>query len=263
MVIGMVVTTVVLNLISIYLLFLDMNKNPLDRQRQTGGAKQEAAEGSAFPEKAEHTNEEDKPDVLQGEPAQTDKAPDDKPRLTRELLIYGIVMILLTVGIAVTMALLYTDNTFIFSIKRICLLSLLWPIAYIDLKSYRIPNLFIGAGLTYRGIILAFELFLENENLLHTVIADVIAAVALGLAALLCGLLIKNSIGFGDVKLFIVMGLLLSLDGIWSSIFVSLIISFVLSVILLISKKRTRKDVVPFGPALMAGTFISVFLTGM
>ena len=86
---------------------------------------------------------------------------------------------------------------------------------------------------------------------------------ALLLAAFLCTLLMKNSVGAGDMKLFVVMGLLLGMHGIWGAIFASLIVSFVVAIVLLVSKKKTRKDAIPFGPALVVGTFLSVFLTGM
>ena len=94
-------------------------------------------------------------------------------------------------------------------------------------------------------------------------LSEVIAAAGLAAAALLCGLLLKGSIGFGDIKLFIVMGLLLGLEGIWSAIFISLIVSFIISVYLLATKKKSRKDAIPFAPALMIGTYISIIITGI
>ena len=94
-------------------------------------------------------------------------------------------------------------------------------------------------------------------------LSEIIAAAALFIAAVLCTLCIKNSIGYGDIKLFIVMGLLLGLTGIWSAIFLSLIVSFVVSVYFLITKKKGRKDLIPFGPALVIGTYLSVCLSGM
>jgi leader peptidase (prepilin peptidase)/N-methyltransferase len=184
------------------------------------------------------------------------------PWLTKPFLILGIVMTVLSIGIAISLSLINVKNSFLFNIKRIALLSLLWPIALIDYKSYRIPNIFIIAGLSYRVIIFVFELVFEYEGIWTRGLSELIAAGALGLAALLCGLVLKNSIGFGDIKLFIVMGLLLGLGGIWNSIFVSLVISFIISIVLLITKKKKRKDAIPFAPAIMIGTYLSVFLTG-
>lgn len=185
--------------------------------------------------------------------------------LTRSkvMVVFSVLMTLLTLGIAVTFGLIYKSNSFCFSLKRLSLLALIWPLAYIDYKTYRIPNRFVILGLIYRGLILILELFLEYNGVWSRLLMEVIATAALLLAAFLCTLLMKNSIGFGDIKLFAVMGLMLGLRGIWSAIFLSLLFSFILSVILIITKKKTRKDVIPFAPAIVFGTFLSVFLTGM
>ena len=94
-------------------------------------------------------------------------------------------------------------------------------------------------------------------------LASCLFAAALLLASLLCILVVKNGIGFGDMKLFVVMGLLLGLDGIWGAIFMALIVSFFIALYVLITKKKTRKDAIPFGPALVIGTYLSICLSGM
>lgn len=183
--------------------------------------------------------------------------------LTKSAWIYAGVMSLLTVVMAVLLQKIYVDNSFLFSLKRLLLLGVLWPVAYIDFKTYRIPNLFIVSGLLIRAVLLIFEVIFEREVFVSTIISEGIASLALVIAALLCTLLIKNSIGFGDIKLFMVMGLYLGLSGIWSSIFMALLMSFIISVVLLLTRKKTRKDMIPFGPPIVIGTYLSVFLTGM
>ena len=178
-------------------------------------------------------------------------------------IVYCSLMFVGTVAASILFCTIYKDNGILMSLKRLALLSLMWPIAYIDYKTYRIPNAFIVFGIVCRVIIFTFELFLQSEYIWMTLLSEVIAAAALLLAAVLCSLCIKNSIGFGDMKLFIVMGLMLSLDGIWGAIFLSLIISFIISAYVLITKKKTRKDSIPFGPAIVIGTYLSVCLSGM
>lgn len=184
-------------------------------------------------------------------------------QISRGIIVYSVAMTLIIMVIAVTLQRVYGSNGLIFNIKRICLLTILAPVALIDYREYKIPNRFIIAGLVYRMLIIPFELLYDSENILQTFLSEIIACAALLLAAVLCRLCVKNSIGAGDIKLFAVMGLMLSLKGIWSAIFMSLIVSFFMSVYLLISKKKTRKDKIPFGPALAIGTFLTVFLTGM
>ncbi len=183
--------------------------------------------------------------------------------INKYVIIYSILMITITVLASFLFCTIYKDNGILMSLKRLALLSLLWPIGYIDFRTYRIPNAFIVFGLSCRAVIFVFELFLNGKAVWFTILSEVIAAVALLLAAILCGICIKNSIGFGDIKLFIIMGFLLSLDGIWSAIFLSLIVSFFVSAYVLITKKKTRKDAIPFGPAVVIGTYLSVCLSGM
>jgi len=189
--------------------------------------------------------------------------PADTKGIPVPVLIYSLISVALTIGISIAFPKIYPANSVWINIKRMVLLGLLWPVAYIDFKTYRIPNLYIIFGLICRAVILVFELLLENPYVWPTLISEGIASVSLVVASLLCILVVKNGIGFGDIKLFIVMGLFLSLDGIWSAIFLTLVVSFFAAVFLLLSKKKTRKDSMPFGPAIVIGTYLSVFLTGM
>ena len=179
------------------------------------------------------------------------------------LRLYSVLMIVVAVGLSLFITGFYRDNTFLFTLKRVIMLALLWPIAYTDYTAYRIPNLFIVSGLIARAAVLVAEFCWERDTLLSNLLTEVIASMVLFLMAALCALIVKNSIGGGDMKLFVVMGLLLGLQGTWGAIFLSLIVSFIVAVILLITRKKSRKDAIPFGPALAVGTYLSIFLTGM
>lgn len=186
----------------------------------------------------------------------------DQNEKSKKMLIYCIIAMFIVVGITCTLIYVYEDNSFIFNLKRICLLSVLWPVAYTDYKQYRIPNSFIVLGLIYRGLIIPIEL-LWSDAFIASFISEIIATAVLLIATVLCGVFIKNAIGAGDIKLFVVMGLLLGLEGIWNAMFLSLIISFFVALYLLARKKKSRSDNIPFGPAITVGTFLSIWLTGM
>ena len=183
--------------------------------------------------------------------------------IPKSVWIYSAVCIVLTVTVAAFFQKLYPHNSGWVNIKRMVLLGIIWPLAYIDAKTYRIPNKFILFGLISRAVILIFELLFGNEYIWASLISEVIASVALLLASLLCVLVVKNGIGYGDMKLFVIMGLLLGTEGIWSAIFLALIVSFVIAVVVLLTKKKTRRDAIPFGPAIVIGTYLSVCLSGM
>lgn len=187
----------------------------------------------------------------------------DKPiGSNKGLILYSIVMVLITVAVSVVETIVYDDIGIWARIKAIALLAIIWPIAYIDLKTYRIPNSFIIFGLITRALIFPFELINVSQPWL-VLLFDVIAAAALLIAAFLSSLCIKNAIGYGDMKLFVVMGLMLGMEGVWTAVFLSLIVSFIAAVYLLVTKKKSKNDLIPFGPALVIGTFISVCLTGL
>lgn len=186
----------------------------------------------------------------------------DSKKVTKYMIVYSIIAILVVVGITITLIMLYEDNSFIFNLKRVSLLAILWPIAYIDFKEYRIPNAFILMGIVTRVLLLFLEFFMD-EPIIVNLLSEIIAMVILVFGTVLCRLMIKNAIGAGDIKLFIVMGLLLGLDGTWGAVFISLIVSFFVAIFLLLFKKKNRNDNIPFGPAIALGTYISIFITGM
>lgn len=187
----------------------------------------------------------------------------ESEHISKTVVIYTVIVLFLVVADTLMLQMFYRDNSLTGNIKRIALLSLMGPVAYTDFKETRIPNQYILLGLAYRVILIPVELLISPEPFWATLLSEIIAAGALFIAAVLCRLCIKNSIGAGDMKLFLVMGLLLGLNGIWSAVLISLFVSFLLAVFLLITKKKTKKDSIAFGPALAVGTFLSIFLTGM
>lgn len=187
----------------------------------------------------------------------------EQNKAKRLAYVFSGIMLLLTEGVAVMYLTVYEDFTVWTAVKRLALLSLMWPVALIDYKTYRIPNSYIIYGLACRVLIFPFELIFSEPGVWQVLLGEVIAAAAMLLAAVLCGVLIKNSVGFGDMKLFVVMGLLLGTQGIWSAVFLSLIVSFIAAVFLLATKRKTKKDAIPFGPALVLGTYLAAYLTGM
>ncbi len=179
------------------------------------------------------------------------------------MIAYSIVFLAVNIGISVLFSLYYKENTMLFTFKRLALLGMIWPLGYIDFKTLRIPNKFIVYGLVLRIVILIFELIFNRDSVKGDILGELIVAAALGVAVFICSLCLKDSVGYGDIKLLIVMALFQGVQGIWSSVFTSLIIIFVFSIIMLVTKKKGKKDLIPFAPAIVAGTFVSVMLTGM
>ena len=133
---------------------------------------------------------------LANPPAEEEEAPKV---LNKWVILYSAVMIVLTLGVAVAFGILYQANSFCFSLKRLSLLAVMWPLALIDAKTYRIPNRFILFGLICWAGIFVTELFVQYDGIWRRLLSEGIAAAALLLASMLCRLCAKNSIGYGDM----------------------------------------------------------------
>ena len=66
--------------------------------------------------------------------------------------------------------------------------------------------------------------------------------------------------GFGDVKLMGALGLYFGLSNIIVITLVSFLIGAILSIILLATKIKKIDEYIPFGPFIVLGTFISMFI---
>ena len=65
--------------------------------------------------------------------------------------------------------------------------------------------------------------------------------------------------GFGDVKLAVLMGLLLGMPNILAALFLAFFFGAIIGVILMVFKKKSLKNEIPFGPFLITGTFLALF----
>jgi leader peptidase (prepilin peptidase)/N-methyltransferase len=139
------------------------------------------------------------------------------------------------------------------------LASALLALSVIDLEHYLLPNRIVfpvaGAGLVLLGV----AAFAEGagHDFVRAVLGGLAAFAALGVLHLIS----PRGMGMGDVKLAFVLGLYLGWLG-WGEVLLGLFLGFLLGaligVALIATKLRTRKDHVPFGPFLAAGTLIAI-----
>lgn len=181
----------------------------------------------------------------------------------KKVIIYVVIALFALCAMSANLSLVYTNNTLIHNIKMITLLSLLFVVAFTDFKKYIIPNKVLLVGIALRCIYYIVELLTKTDAFWSILKNDLIACLIAFLFLIVGVFIVKNGLGMGDVKLILVMCLYQGTYGIVSSMFCSLIVAFFLSLGLLIMKKKTRKDAMPFAPSILIGTFISIFITGM
>jgi len=121
-----------------------------------------------------------------------------------------------------------------------------------DLKHYIIPDRVLFPAI----IITIIYRLLENFPLFLNYFWAV--AVASGFFLFIFFISRGRWMGFGDVKLAILMGLLLGLPNVLVALFLAFFFGAVIGVILMVRGKKELKSEIPFGPFLILGTFISL-----
>lgn len=151
----------------------------------------------------------------------------------------------------------------VYIMKRVGLAVLVCGIMPVDLKTNRIPNTFILAILAWRTICLIAEVIGYRDTLGITVLQEIIGAGIFFLLIGVCMLVAKNSIGMGDLKLILVVAACQGIYGVINTLFLSMIIAFFTAILLLLTGKKGRKDVIPFAPCIMPGLYAALFLCGI
>ena len=87
--------------------------------------------------------------------------------------------------------------------------------------------------------------------------AGIGGAVGFGLA-LLVVLLSRGGMGFGDVKMAALIGLVVGFPLVFFTLIMAAILGGVVAAILLLLKKKKRKEAIPFGPSLSVATIVTL-----
>lgn len=182
----------------------------------------------------------------------------------RNKLLFLVASAVVLVALNVLFSTVYSNQYFWHKLELLFLAMLVICTAATDRRYHLIPNSFIIVGL---GVKIAGYLYewiaLGWEHMFRTFLNGLIGALIVTVFFVIIALIFKNSIGMGDIKLFALICLFQGLSFGATSIFLSLLAAFVLSVVLLIIKRKTRKDAIPLAPSIMIGTIACIILTGM
>ena len=167
------------------------------------------------------------------------------------------VLMLITAVIYVALIYFYgIHNTFIGNlnlIKFIILTPMLLSAFVIDYKLQIIPNR-LNLTMFEIGLVTAFLFGLSNVaitiNMLLGMIITLIGGAIYG----------KEAMGFGDVKLMGALGLYFGISNIIMITLLSFLIGAILSIILLVTKIKKIDEYIPFGPFIVIGTFMRIFI---
>ena len=104
------------------------------------------------------------------------------------------------------------------------------------------------------AIALIIAVFAPNPGIINAVIGGAIGLVIMFLVALAT----KGGIGWGDVKMMGLVGLLTGFPLVLVSLLLAVVSGGLVAIVLLLLKVKKRKQTIPFGPFLSLGAMITL-----
>lgn len=147
----------------------------------------------------------------------------------------------------------------------LAIFSILMVIFVYDFKYMEIPMIVLWVGVI---LSLTYSLYSDSQNFrnivsimeLKTFSGILGALVAGGFFWFLAAYSKETWMGFGDVYLGVLVGLVVGWPNVWAAMMLSFVIGAVISVALITFRKKTMKSQVPFAPFLITGTFLAIIL---
>lgn len=141
----------------------------------------------------------------------------------------------------------------------VCLLCLLGAACF-DYREHRIPNVF-PATLTIAAVVLLGAGVLSGqEGAVAYITTGVVAAVICGLILAVAAVITKQGIGAGDIKLICAVALIAGVYTVVGILFFGSILCSIFAGVVLLFKKKSIGSAVPFGPFLLFGYMLTLFL---
>lgn len=144
--------------------------------------------------------------------------------------------------------------------RFITLYQILFCIAVIDYQYKIIPNFLLLVGMGCQFVCSFFTHSIQNSSWMQIVHPNIIGFFGSIFLLLLIYLLSRQSIGFGDVKLFGVIGFYTDFPFSFTVLFFALLFSSLCAILCLVFKQKTRKDTLPFGPFVFLGFLLTLWI---
>ncbi len=146
-------------------------------------------------------------------------------------------------------------------IKNLILTPMLLSVVVIDYKLQIIPNR-LNLTMFEMGLIFAFLHSFTDVAITLNMLLGMLAGGGIFLLITLLGGLVygKEAMGLGDVKLMGALGLYFGLTNIIIVALLSFLIGAILSILLILFKIKKMDEYIPFGPFIVIGAFITIFV---
>jgi leader peptidase (prepilin peptidase) / N-methyltransferase len=133
--------------------------------------------------------------------------------------------------------------------------SVLIAIAVIDLNHQLILNKIVYP---VSFIALIVNLFVPDIFSIHNFLFGLLGGAVGFLILFLPAIIIRKGMGWGDVKMAGMIGLMVGFPNVIVAVFGGIILGGLVAIILLASRQKTRKEGIPFGPYLSLATIVTM-----
>ncbi len=131
-------------------------------------------------------------------------------------------------------------------------------VGYIDFKEKIIPNALIVTGICFWAILTTVDILVAQSSVKQVLLYSLVGGLLCGGILFSIAIIVKTALGMGDVKMFTVLGLLYGVSNTYSILLFSMVLMAIVSIVLLILKKVTKKTAVPMAPFVVVGFLICV-----
>lgn len=130
---------------------------------------------------------------------------------------------------------------------------------FMDYKERRIPNIFPLVMAVSNIALLAIGYFTSQDGAISYIVSAVFSTVCIVIFLAIASFLTHEGIGIGDIKLFGALALVGDIYLLCTVLIIAMLSCSLAGIYLLLRKKKTVKDGVPFAPFVFIGFLISVY----
>jgi leader peptidase (prepilin peptidase)/N-methyltransferase len=136
-------------------------------------------------------------------------------------------------------------------VVHLLILAILVVLMATDLEQRRLPHLLLDTLIVVAALFVPFN---PTVGWTDAVIGGAVAVAFMGVL----GLVVRGGVALGDLYLVGPIGLVLGWPAIFVAVFVAGLLSAVVSVLLLVTRRAGLKTYIPFGPFLVAGMVVTL-----
>lgn len=183
-----------------------------------------------------------------------------KARERKSRLQYG----LLALTVAVFYGIICRKGYSVITVLNLAIVfTILLAAAAVDFKYQKIPNSLVLAGFVGKSILMGIELIQKPECAVQILLMAAAGCIASFVLLLLLSALTRHGIGYGDVKLFAMIGYAMGIRDTYSILFYSAFFAACYGGYLLLVVKTGKEHKMPFAPFVFAGMYaVCLFTAG-